>query len=88
MSKKRGNKKNQDVDEEFDEKPKIINNENNQNQVTSKKDKPKSTKKGKKGKKNDGDWSDDEKFDVETKKEESDEEFAKPAAKKSQKKGK
>lgn len=88
MSKKRGNKKNQDFDDDFEEKPKIGNSEkDSKKEVTSKSDKAKQTKKGKKGKKDDGDWSDDDKYDIKLKKEDSDEEFTKPVAKKSQKKG-
>lgn len=84
MSKKRGNKKNQDIDDDFEESTKINVEDTDKKQVTSKPAKGKSAKKGK-GKK-DNDWSDnDEKFDIK-KAGDSEDEFTKPAAKKSQKK--
>lgn len=79
MSKKKGNKKNQDFDDDFEEK-KVSNDSHD---LTSK-----SKGKGKKrGKGNAGDWSDSE-DDAPKKTHHSDEEdIPKPAAKKSQKKG-
>lgn len=55
MSKKKGNKKNEDFDDDFDSKPKLTSKEGND--ITSKPPQSKS-KKGKGNK--DGDWSDDE----------------------------
>ncbi|XP_050553786.1 ATP-binding cassette sub-family F member 1 isoform X1 [Spodoptera frugiperda] len=81
MSKKKGNKKNQDFDEDFEEKKTITSDSH---EVTSK-----SKGKGKKkGKSNAGDWSDSDE-DVPKKVVASDDEdVPKPAAKKSQKKAK
>lgn len=75
MSKKRGNKKNQDIDDELEEK-KV-----NSHDITSKKGKGKKKGKG-------DDWSDEEK-EAPAKVQLSDEEdVSKPVPKKSQKKGK
>ncbi|XP_022834298.1 ATP-binding cassette sub-family F member 1 [Spodoptera litura] len=81
MSKKKGNKKNQDFDEDFEEKKTITSDSH---EVTSK-----SKGKGKKkGKSSAGDWSDSDE-DVPKKVVASDDEdVPKPAAKKSQKKAK
>ncbi|CAH0600679.1 unnamed protein product [Chrysodeixis includens] len=81
MSKKKGNKKNQDFEDEFDEKKTV----NDAHELTSK-----SKGKGKKkGKGNAGDWSDSDEGEVQKKHQASDEEdVPKPAAKKSQKKAK
>ncbi|KAH9645883.1 hypothetical protein HF086_010082 [Spodoptera exigua] len=81
MSKKKGNKKNQDFDEDFEDKKTIVSDSH---EVTSKgKGKGK-----KKGKSSAGDWSDSDE-DVQKKVVASDDEdIPKPAAKKSQKKGK
>lgn len=81
MSKKKGNKKNQDFDEDFEEKKTITSDSH---EVTSK-----SKGKGKKkGKSNAGDWSDSDE-DVPKKVVASDDEdVPKPAAKKAQKKAK
>lgn len=81
MSKKKGTKKNQDFDDDFEEKKALTND----HEVTSK-----SKGKGKKkGKNNAGDWSDSDEENVQKKVIASDEEdVSKPAAKKSQKKGK
>ena len=80
MSKKKGNKKNQDFDDDFEEKKTITND----HEVTSK-----SKAKGKKkGKSNAGDWSDSDEGNVQKKVLASDDEdVPKPVAKKSQKKG-
>lgn len=80
MSKKKGNKKNQDFEDEFDEKKTA----NDTHELTSK-----SKGKGKKkGKGNAGDWSDSDEGEVQKKHQASDDEdVPKPAAKKSQKKG-
>uniref|UniRef100_A0A2A4JHX9 ATP-binding cassette sub-family F member 1 n=1 Tax=Heliothis virescens TaxID=7102 RepID=A0A2A4JHX9_HELVI len=82
MSKKKGSKKNQDFDDDFEEKKTISNDSH---EVTSK-----SKGKGKKkGKSNAGDWSDSEEGDHQKKVLASDDEdVPKPAAKKSQKKAK
>ncbi|KAJ8734182.1 hypothetical protein PYW07_014733 [Mythimna separata] len=81
MSKKKGTKKNQDFDDDFEEKKALAND----HEVTSK-----SKGKGKKkGKNNAGDWSDSDEGNVQKKVIASDDEdVPKPAAKKSQKKGK
>ncbi|XP_026725816.1 ATP-binding cassette sub-family F member 1 [Trichoplusia ni] len=81
MSKKKGNKKNQDFEDEFDEKKTA----NDTHELTSK-----SKGKGKKkGKGNAGDWSDSDEGEVQKKHQASDDEdVPKPAAKKSQKKAK
>lgn len=77
MSKKKGNKKNFDLEEDFEGK------KNDNVEVTSK-TKSKTKKKGK----NAGDWSDNEDADVSKNAHVSDDEdVPKPAAKKSQKKG-
>lgn len=80
MSKRKGNKKNQDLDDDFEEKKTV----NDTHEVTSK-----SKGKGKKkGKGNAGDWSDSDEGDTQKKVHVSDDEdIPKPAAKKSQKKG-
>lgn len=81
MSKKKGNKKNQDFDDDFEEKKTITNDTH---EVTSKN----KGKGKKKGKINAGDWSDSEEGDAQKKVVVSDEDdVPKPAAKKSQKKG-
>lgn len=59
MSKKRGNKKEQNVDDGFSESQSITSEKDNS---TSKPAKSKSSKKGKKSKK-DNNWSDDEGVD-------------------------
>lgn len=56
MSKKRGNKKGKNLDDDFEETPSITNAKDD---LTSKSTKNKPAKKGKKGKKDD-DWSDEE----------------------------
>lgn len=88
MSKKRGNKKNQEFGDDFEEPAKVTAHENDKNQLASKGPKGKAAKKGKgKGKRDD--WSDDdEKSHILTKKDvvDSDDEV-KPVSKKSQKKG-
>lgn len=80
MSKKKGTKKNQDLDVDFEEKRALTND----HELTSK-----SKGKGKKkGKNNAGDWSDSDEGNVQKKVIVSDDEdVPKPAAKKSQKKG-
>lgn len=55
MSKKRGNKKGKNADDDFEDTQSLTSEKDN---LTSKPAKGKSTKKGKKGKKDD--WSDDE----------------------------
>ncbi|XP_075987252.1 ATP-binding cassette sub-family F member 1 [Anticarsia gemmatalis] len=82
MSKRKGNKKNQDLNDDFEEKKTVTNDTP---EVTSK-----SKAKGKKkGKGNAGDWSDSDEGELPKKVQVSDEEdIPKPAAKKSQKKGK
>ncbi|XP_047033065.1 ATP-binding cassette sub-family F member 1 [Helicoverpa zea] len=82
MSKKKGSKKTQDFDDDFEEKKTLSNDSH---EVTSK-----SKGKGKKkGKSNAGDWSDSEEGDHQKKVLASDDEdVPKPAAKKSQKKAK
>ncbi|XP_044728958.1 ATP-binding cassette sub-family F member 1 [Chrysoperla carnea] len=60
MSKKKGNKKNQDFDDDFEENSKSSVHSKNEDEITSKGGKAKISKKSKgKGKKDD-DWSDDE----------------------------
>lgn len=78
MSKKRGGKKNQNLDDFEDDKSDTV-------PITSKSSKPKAPKKGKAKTKND-DWSDKEE-DVKLELNVSDEELQ-PASKKSTKKGK
>lgn len=56
MSKKRGNKKGKNVDDDFEDNLSVDNDVNN---ISTKSSKTKPPKKGKKGKKDD-DWSDDE----------------------------
>ncbi|XP_028178977.1 ATP-binding cassette sub-family F member 1 [Ostrinia nubilalis] len=81
MSKKKGNKKNQDFDEDLDDK-KVAASDTHE--ITSK-----SKGKGKKkGKGNAGDWSDSEEDIPKKVPASDDEDVPKPAAKKSQKKGK
>lgn len=75
MSKKRGNKKNQDIDDEFEEK-KVDNHD-----ITSKKGKAKKKGRG-------DDWSDDENKAPAKVHMSDEEDMPKPVLKKSQKKGK
>ncbi|XP_018564762.1 ATP-binding cassette sub-family F member 1 [Anoplophora glabripennis] len=62
MSKKRGNKKGKNLDDDFEENLSVENDTNN---INSKSNKTKPVKKGKKGKKDD-DWSDNEANDTKT----------------------
>ncbi|XP_004928585.1 ATP-binding cassette sub-family F member 1 [Bombyx mori] len=79
MSKKKGNKKNQDLDDDFDEKPSVVNEKT---ELTSK-------NKGKGKKKNKtGDCSDSDEENIKKVPVSDEEDVPKPAAKKSQKKGK
>ncbi|KAL0895923.1 hypothetical protein ABMA27_011937 [Loxostege sticticalis] len=81
MSKKKGNKKNQDFEDDLDEKKTVPSDTH---EVTSK-----SKSKGKKkGKGNAGDWSDSDEDVAKKMPASDDEDVPKPAAKKSQKKGK
>lgn len=80
MSKKKGNKKNQDFEDDLDEKKTVPSDTH---EVTSK-----SKSKGKKkGKGNAGDWSDSDEDVAKKMPASDDEDVPKPAAKKSQKKG-
>jgi ATP-binding cassette subfamily F protein 1 len=89
MSKKRGNKKNVNLENDSDEEAKITKANTEKNDITSKSNKTKSSKKGKRGKKDD--WSDEEEGKVVSLIDNVDEEIQpvtkKSAKKKSKKKG-
>jgi ATP-binding cassette subfamily F protein 1 len=89
MSKKRGNKKNINLENDSDEEAKITKANTEKNDITSKSNKTKSSKKGKRGKKDD--WSDEEEGKVVSLIDNVDEEIQpvtkKSAKKKSKKKG-
>jgi hypothetical protein len=85
MSKKRGNKKNVNLENDSDEEAKITKANTEKNDITSKSNKTKSSKKGKRGKKDD--WSDEEEGKVVSLIDNVDEEIQ-PVTKKSAKKSK